>query len=157
MTKAIPAKRIQLAELAPNPSAAMLRLEQSIELDRSFGELVAIRTSRINGCAFCADMRWKVARSAGLSEERLYSLRGRESPLYDERQRAALAPCEAITSIANAQVVPDPDLERARAAFSECELAHPVFAITAINGWNRVPITAGAEPGHYGPSMKLAA
>lgn len=154
---AIPAKRMQLTELASKPYGAMLRLERSIELDRGVRDLVAVRASQINGCAFCLDMHWKDARAAGETDERLYSLDAwRESPLYDERERAALALCEAMTLIADRQV-PDEVWERARAAFSETELAHLLFAITAINGWNRLMITAAVEPGHYEPSMKLAA
>jgi AhpD family alkylhydroperoxidase len=157
MADAIPAKRMQLTQLAAKPYAAMLRLEQSIELDRAVGDLVKVRASQINGCAFCLDMHWKDARAAGESEERLYSLSAwRESHLYDGRERAALALCEAMTLIADQQV-PDDVWEKARACFSDTELAHLLFAITAINGWNRLMITAGVEPGHYEPSMKLAA
>jgi AhpD family alkylhydroperoxidase len=157
MADPIPAKRMQLTDLAPQPYAAMMRLEQSIDLDRGVRELVKVRASQINGCAFCLDMHWKDARAAGESEERLYSLDAwRDSPLYDERERAALALCEAMTLIADAHV-PDEVWAGARAAFSEPELAHLVFAITAINSWNRLMITAGVEPGHYQPSMKLAA
>jgi AhpD family alkylhydroperoxidase len=135
----------------------MLRLERSIELDRGVRDLVAVRASQVNGCAFCLDMHWKAARAAGESEERLYSLdTWRESPLYDERERAALDLCEAMTAITDRHV-PDEAWERARTAFPEAELAHLVFAITAINGWNRLMITAAVEPGHYEPSMKLAA
>ncbi len=81
-------------------------------------------------------MHWKDARAAGESEERLYTLDAwRESPLYSERERAALALCEAITLISDGQV-PDKVWERARAAFDEHELSQLVFAITAINAWN---------------------
>ena len=157
MVNAIPAKRMQFTELAAKPYAAMLRLERSIELDRGVRELVKVRASQINGCAFCLDMHWKDARAAGESEERLYSLDAwRESPLYDERERAALALCEAMTLVAERHV-PDEVWERARATFSEPELAQLVFAITAINSWNRLMITAGVEPGHYEPSMEVTA
>ena len=88
---AIPANRIQLNEVALKPMLAMYRLEQSIELDTGLVNLVRVRASQMNGCAVCIDMHWKDARAAGESEERLYSLDAwRESPLYGERERAAL-------------------------------------------------------------------
>jgi AhpD family alkylhydroperoxidase len=154
----IPAGRIQLDDVAPKQVAAMLRLEASIGLDPSLRELVKVRSSQINGCVVCIDMHWKEARAAGESEDRLYSLNAwRESPLYSERERAALALCEAMTLVADGHV-PDDAWERARAAFSEAELAQLIFAVTAINAWNRLMITARVEPGHYqAGSMPAAA
>jgi AhpD family alkylhydroperoxidase len=147
----IPARRLSLSEHAPRQAAAMFRLQQSIELDRGIHDLVSLRASQINGCAFCLDMHWKDARAAGESEERLYSVDvWRESPLYSERERAALELCEAMTLIAETHV-PDAVWERSRAAFDEDELAQLVFAITAINAWNRLNVTARLEPGHYQP------
>src|ERR671936_178152 len=96
-------------------------------------------------------MHWKDARAAGESEERLYSLDvWRESPLYSERERAALELCEAMTLVAETHV-PDDVWERARASFDDDELAQLVIAISAINSWNRLNITARVEPGHYQP------
>src|SRR5215207_5775531 len=90
MSPTIPAQPLQLSELAPRQFAAMYRLQGSIELDRGLGDLVKLRASQINGCAFCIDMHWKDARAVGETEERLYSLDAwRESPLYGERERAA--------------------------------------------------------------------
>ncbi|HVL94683.1 MAG TPA: carboxymuconolactone decarboxylase family protein [Solirubrobacteraceae bacterium] len=84
--------RIDLREHAARQCAAMTRLDASVELDPALSELVKVRASQINGCAFCIDMHWKDARAAGESEARLYSLSAwRESPLYDDRERAALA------------------------------------------------------------------
>jgi AhpD family alkylhydroperoxidase len=157
MNKTIPARRLQLAEEAPRQYAAMYRLERSIELERPFSDLVALRASQINGCAFCIDMHWKDARAAGESEERLYSLAAwRESPLYGERERAALALCEAMTLISDSDV-PDDVWQPAEAAFTPEGLAQLVFAITAINAWNRLMITARVEPGHYEPGLFEAA
>jgi AhpD family alkylhydroperoxidase len=157
MSKPIPAGRMQLLEQAPKPSAAMYRLEGSIELDPGLCDLVKLRASQINGCAFCIDMHWKDARAAGESEERLYSLDAwRESPLYSTRERAALELCEAMTLIAHGHV-PDEVWERARSAFEEEQLGQLVFAITAINAWNRLMITARVEPGHYEPRLRVAA
>jgi AhpD family alkylhydroperoxidase len=147
----IPAERLSLAEHAPRQYAAMFRLQQSIGLDRGLSDLVALRTSQINGCAFCLDMHWKDLRATGESEERLYSLDAwRESPLYSDRERAALELCEAMTLLADGHV-PDTAWERASAAFDEDELAQLVFAITAINAWNRLNIATRLEPGHYQP------
>jgi len=154
MSSTIPADRIQLVELAPKPFAAVLRLSQSIKLDETLHYLVALRASQINGCAFCLDMHWKDLRAAGESEERLYSLDAwRESPLYDERERAALALTEAVTLIADGHV-PDEVWEQAASVFDQEELANLVFAIAEINVWNRMNITARVEPGHYDPSQR---
>jgi AhpD family alkylhydroperoxidase len=151
MSTPIPAGRMQLAELAPKQYAAMFRLSASVALEPELRELVDVRASQINGCAFCIDMHWKDARAAGESEERLYMLDAwRESPLYTARERAALELCEAMTLIGDGHV-PDAVWERARATFDDDELGRLVFAIAAINTWNRLMITSRAEPGHYQP------
>jgi len=147
---------LQLDEQSPKPYAAMYRLEQSIELDHGLRNLVKVRASQINGCAFCIDMHWKDARAAGESEARLYSLDAWcDSPLYSERERAALGLCVAITLPTDGHV-PDGVWERASAAFSEQELAQLVFQITTINAWNRLMIAARTEPGHYRPGVREA-
>lgn len=157
MSNPFPARRFQLSGATAKPLGAMLHLERSIELDPRLANLVDVRASQINGCAFCTDMHWKEARAAGESEERLYSLNAwRESPLYDERERAALDLTEAVTLISESHV-PDEVWDRARDAFDDDELAQLVFQITAINGWNRLAITARVEPGHYQAGMLTAA
>ena len=149
----IPAERLSIADHAPRQFAAIFRLAQSIELDPRLDALISLRASQINGCAFCLDMHWKDARAAGESEERLYSLEAwRESPLYSERERAALELCEAITLVAESHV-PDAVWERARASFDDDELAQLLVAITAINAYNRLNIATRVEPGHYRPGM----
>jgi AhpD family alkylhydroperoxidase len=153
----IPAGRIQLLEQAPRPATAMFRFERSIDLDRALANLVKVRASQINGCVVCIDMHWKDARAAGESDERLYSLDAwRESPLYSDRERAALELCEAMTLVA-AGHVPDEVWQRARSAIDEEELAQLIFTVTAINAWNRLMITARVEPGHYRPGLLEAA
>jgi AhpD family alkylhydroperoxidase len=148
-----PAGRIQVSELRQKPLAAMLHLEKAIELDGDVRNLISVRASQINGCALCIDMHWKDARAAGEPEERLYSLDcWRESPLYSERERGALALCEAITLVTEGHV-PDEVWNRASASFDEGELINLVFAIIAINTWNRLSISARGEPGHYQPGM----
>jgi AhpD family alkylhydroperoxidase len=149
MSATVRARRIATDELAPRPFAAMLRLEDAVELDQGVHKLVTVRASQINGCAFCIDMHWTEARAAGESEDRLYSLDAwRESSLYSDRERAALELCEAVTLIADAHV-PDEVGDAAAAEFEPRELAHLVFAITAINAWNRLVISARVEPGSY--------
>ena len=153
MTPTIPTRRLQLTEVAPGQYGAMFRFSSSIELDHGLRLLIEIRASQINGCAFCLDMHWKDARAAGESEERLYMLSTwRESPLYSERERAALELCEAMTEIAGAGV-PDDVWERAATVFGDDELGQVVFAVAVINTWNRLQITTQAEPGHYYPGM----
>jgi AhpD family alkylhydroperoxidase len=147
----IPAARLSLAEHAPRQFAALFRFQHSIALERGLSDLIALRASQINGCAFCVDMHWKDMRAAGESDERIHSVTvWRESPLYSERERAALELCEAMTLVAETRV-PDDVWERARAAFDQDELAQLIFAITAINSWNRLNITTRVEPGHYQP------
>jgi AhpD family alkylhydroperoxidase len=148
---------MQLAEQASSRlMAAMLRLQTSIELEEGLHNLVSLRASQINGCAFCIDMHWKDARAAGESEERLYSLDAwRESPYYDPRERAALELCEAMTLISQGHV-PDDVWARASDALGD-ELAQVVFAVAAINTWNRLMITTRAEPGHYQAGILAAA
>jgi len=157
MDQTIPAGRMQLTVHTAKQYAAMARLEASIELEPTLRHLVKLRASQINGCAFCIDMHWKDARAAGESDERLYLLDAwRESPVYDDRERAALDLCEAMTLITDGHVS-DEVWERASQAFADEELAQLVFAITAINAWNRLTITARAEPGHYRPAAREAA
>lgn len=154
MSTTIPAARMRLAEQAPHQYAAMYKLERSIELSGPVKELVKVRASQINGCAFCVDMHWKDARAAGESEERLYMLSAwRESPLYDDRDRAALALTEAMTLIADAHV-PDEVWNEAAAQFDADELPQLVFAIATINTWNRLTIATQTEPGHYQPGQR---
>ncbi len=157
MSSTIPAGRLQLSELAPRSYAAMFRLESSIELPGELRELVKLRASQINQCTFCLDMHWQDARAAGTSEERLYSLGAwRESPLYSDRERAALELAEAMTLIIDGHVS-ETVWEQARSQFADEELGQLVFAIAAINAWNRLAITVRIEPGHYQPGQPLEA
>jgi AhpD family alkylhydroperoxidase len=153
MTPVIPAGRLQLSEVAKQQYAAMSRLSRSVELDHTLRLLIEIRASQLNGCAFCLDMHWKDARAAGESDERLAMIPvWDESPLFDDRERAALALTEAMTLISDNHV-PDDLWEDISEHFDTEELAQVVFAITVINAWNRLQITARVEPGHYEPGM----
>lgn len=111
-------------------------------LEESLLNLVKLRASQINGCAYCLDMHAKDARAAGESPQRLDVLAAwREVPLYSERERAALALAEAITLVVDSHV-PDEVVEAAQARFTPEELVQLVFHVVVINAWNRISITA---------------
>lgn len=135
----------------------MMALEKYVAqsgLERPLIELVKLRASQINGCAYCIDMHTKDARAAGESEQRLYALAAwQETPFYTERERAALAWTEAVTLIA-AGPVPDEVYEQARAQFSEKDLVDLTMAVIAINGWNRLAVSFRTVPGTYQPSRR---
>lgn len=115
-------------------------------------ELVRMRSSQINGCAYCLDMHHKDARAAGETEERLYMLDAwREATVYTDAERAALALTEAVTKISDAHVPAEVEAE-ARRHFDEEQYAALVFLIVAINSWNRLAITGHSEPGLYQPA-----
>ncbi|WP_114239423.1 carboxymuconolactone decarboxylase family protein [Dyella sp. C9] len=126
-------------------------------LEQPLVELVLMRVSQLNGCAYCLDMHSKDARAAGETEQRLYVLQAwREAPFYSERERAALAWAEAVTQL-GPHGVPDEVYERALASFSEEELVKLNMVVVLINGWNRFAIPFQAEPGHYQPAKQHAA
>jgi AhpD family alkylhydroperoxidase len=119
-------------------------------LEPALLELVKMRASQINGCAYCIDMHSKDARAAGETEQRLYALNAwHETPFFSARERAALALTEAVTLVAHTHV-PQPVVDDAAAVFSPDELTKLVYAIIEINAWNRLAITVGAPaPGSY--------
>lgn len=135
--------RMSLPRAAPDAQQAVLALNAYVEgcgLEHSLLELVKTRASQINGCAFCLHMHVRDARKAGVSEDKLAVLPAwRESPLFSERERAALEWTEALTLIATNHV-PDAVYEAARAQFSEAELGKLTVAIGLINTWNRIAI-----------------
>jgi AhpD family alkylhydroperoxidase len=144
--------RIDYAKHAPGARAAMWGLEKYTRecgLETPLLELVRLRASQMNGCAFCIDMHTKDARAEGETEQRLYMLGvWREAPFYTDRERAALEWTEAVTDVAGSRVS-DEVYTRARAQFSEAELVNLTMAIVAINGWNRLAISFRIEPGSY--------
>ena len=149
-------------KLNPNSGAyqAMLALEMAVQkypnLEASLLHLVRLRVSQINGCAYCLDMHSKDAHADGETDQRLHCLPAwRETPFYSERERAALAWTEAVTSISDGHV-PDETFEAARKHFSEEELEYLAMAIVAINGWNRLAISFRAVPGSYQPPARAA-
>lgn len=145
-------ERINFKELVPAAYRAMLGLEAYVHqtgLERSLLELIKMRASQINGCAYCLDMHSKDARAAGETEQRLYVLSAwREAPFYSERERAALAWTEAVTLISQTHV-PDDVYAVARKQFSDEELVNLTLAIIAINGWNRLEISFRGVAGSY--------
>jgi AhpD family alkylhydroperoxidase len=116
-------------------------------IEHSLQELVKIRASQINGCAFCLHMHTRDARAAGETEDRLYLLNAwRESPLYNERERAALAWTEALTLLSQTGA-PDDAYEALRASFTEEEIVELTLLIVVINGWNRFAVSfRGVHP-----------
>ena len=151
--------RINLMHVNPGVLQAMLGLERQVEkasLDSKLLDLVRMRASQINGCAYCLDMHSKDARASGETEQRLYGLDAwRETPYYSARERAALEWTEALTRITESHV-PDEVYERVREQFSEDELVHLSLAIVAINGWNRLNIALRTVPGGYVPGSLAA-
>jgi AhpD family alkylhydroperoxidase len=122
-------------------------------LEPSLLELVKMRSSQLNGCAYCLDMHSKDARAAGETEQRLYLLDAwRETSLYSERERAALAWTEAVTFVADGHV-PDDVYDEVSKHFSDDELVALTLEIVAINGWNRLNIAFRMEAGNYRPGM----
>lgn len=128
---------------APEAFKAMGALEAAIKassLEHSLIELVKMRASQINGCAYCIHMHATDARNSGETEMRLYMLNAwRESTLYSARERAALAWTESLTLVSQTGA-PDADYDLARAAFNDVELANLTFLIGSINAWNRLAI-----------------
>ncbi len=148
-------RRIDYRRAAPGAVQAMRALQdytQQSGLEASLLELVKLRASQINGCAYCLDMHSKEARGAGETEQRIYVLSAwRDAQFYTPRERAALAWTEAITLIAGG--VPDNLYESVRKEFDEKELADLTLAIVTINGWNRLAIGLGADVGSYQPKV----
>ncbi|MQT12627.1 carboxymuconolactone decarboxylase family protein [Segnochrobactrum spirostomi] len=132
--------RLNAHLVAPEAMKPMFALEAHIAgcgLEKSLIELVKTRASQINGCAFCVHMHTRDARAAGETEERLYLLSAwRESPLYSERERAALAWTEALTLLPQTGA-PDEDYEGLKAHFTEVEIVNLTFLVATINAWNR--------------------
>ncbi len=154
-------KRLDYWKVAPEAYRALAALERYVvnsSIEHPLLELVKLRASQINGCAYCIDMHWKDARVAGESEQRLYSLDAwREAPFYTDRERAAIAWTEALTLISQTHA-PDDIYEQVRAQFSEQETVDLTLAIATINAWNRMSISMRApEAGTYDPSRRKVA
>jgi AhpD family alkylhydroperoxidase len=146
--------RLDIYKPWPAGYQAMLAMEAAVRdsgFDTTIFELVKTRASQINQCAYCIDMHTKDARANGETEQRLYALSAwRETPFFTDRERAALALCESMTLVAETHV-PDDVVEEAQRHFDAVELAQLIFAVTTINAWNRLAITARSPVGGYQP------
>lgn len=144
--------RFDISKVAPEVYKVMIGVEEYLRkcgLEERLLHLVRLRTSQINGCAYCLDMHWKDLIALGEDPQRMYSLDAwRECPYYTDRERAALAWTEAVTLVANGHV-PDSVYEEVRPYFKDKELADLTLAITAINTWNRLAIASRTKPGTY--------
>jgi AhpD family alkylhydroperoxidase len=139
--------RMEIARAAPQLHRSLVALGNEVELDPHLRELVNVRASVLNGCAYCIDLHTKSARLAGESEERLHAVAAwHEAPFFDERERAALSLTDAVTLIGDDHV-PRDVWEEASLHFETDELAQLVWAITVINAWNRIAITTRMLPG----------
>jgi AhpD family alkylhydroperoxidase len=139
--------RLSLKHASTAAYRAMIALDDAIELDPQLGELVRLRASILNGCAYCVDMHTKDARAGGETEQRLYAVAAwTEAPFFDDRERAALALTDAVTLVHDGHV-PRGVYEAAAEQFDEAELAQLIWTIVAINAWNRIAVTTRMLPG----------
>ena len=152
--------RLDPRKSAPEAMKAVSDLHAYVRgcgLDHNLLELIKLRASQINGCAWCIDMHSKELRAAGEAEQRLYLLSAwQESPFYSKRERAALAWTEALTRLTDGNV-PDDVFALAREQFTEEELVKLTLATIAINGANRINIAFRTVPGNYQPAARTAA
>jgi AhpD family alkylhydroperoxidase len=148
--------RLEYNKVSPHAIQAMYGLEKFVResaLEPELIELIKVRTSQINGCAYCIDMHSKDARARGETEQRLYELDAwRETPFYSERERAALEWAESLTLVSQNHV-PDEIFERVRQHFTDEELVALSMAVVTINSWNRLAIAFRAVPGTYQPAQ----
>ena len=142
-------QRLDYSKAAPEGVEILRQLEHYLikaGLEPDLMELVKLRASQINGCAYCIDMHTKDARSRGESEQRLYGISAwRESPFYTGRERAALAWAEAVTKV-NEDQVPDEIYDQVKQHFTEKELVDLTLAVIAINSWNRLNLALQTRP-----------
>ena len=147
----VEAERMNIGREAPALARALVALEKEVRVDSVLRELVRLRASILNGCAYCIDMHTKDARKAGESEQRLYAVAAwQEAPFFSGRERAALALTDAVTLVADTHV-PAAVYDEAAHQFSPDELAQLIWQIVAINAWNRIAITTRQTVGGYEP------
>ena len=149
--------RLDYTKASPKAYTAMAQLEAFVRhsgLDAKLLELVKIRASQMNGCAFCIDMHTKDARAKGETEQRIYALDAwRETPFFTEAERAALGWTEAITNIQQGHA-PEAVYQALSEYFNEAERVNLTLAITTINAWNRIAIGFRPVPGSYQPTAE---
>jgi AhpD family alkylhydroperoxidase len=150
-------ERMNYKKAASGGVKALLDMERYLAtcgLEQNLMDLVKLRASQINGCAYCIDMHSKDLRANGESEQRLYELDAwEETPFYTEREHAALLWTEAVTCVADTHV-PDSVYEQVRQQFDEAELVNLTFVICTINFWNRILTSSRREPGAYQPAQR---
>jgi AhpD family alkylhydroperoxidase len=148
--------RIEFTGIDPKYIQSLLGVQALVDhsgLDKKLLHLIEMRASQLNGCAYCLDMHSKEARAAGETEQRLYGLDAwRETPYFDERERAALEWTEAVTRLGEGHV-PDSVYEIVRSRFTESEIVSLTLAVSMINVWNRVNIALRTVPGTYRVGM----
>ncbi|WP_321927369.1 carboxymuconolactone decarboxylase family protein [Paraburkholderia guartelaensis] len=141
--------RLDFYKANPEGTKAMIALEERASkgsIEKPLAELVRLRASQINGCAFCVDMHTTDARTGGETDRRLATVSvWRETPFFTERERAALEWTESVTLLAQTHV-PDEAWERVKPHFSDQEIADLTLLIIAINGWNRIAVTFRKMP-----------
>jgi AhpD family alkylhydroperoxidase len=144
-----PAPRLDIIAAAPKAVAALRRFSAEADIDPTIAELVKVRASQINGCAFCLDMHTKEAFAMGETAQRLIGLSAwRETPYYTDQERAAIAFAEAVTLIHD-DGIPDDVWNAAAEHFDEDELTKLLLLTVTINAWNRIAIGAHAPAGTY--------
>jgi AhpD family alkylhydroperoxidase len=143
--------RLDIARHARGAYRAMSALDGAIELDSSLRDLISLRASILNGCAYCVDMHTLDAAARGESAQRLHAVAAwHEAPFFTERERAALGLTDAVTLLPDGHV-PREAFDTTRAHFDDEELAQLIWAITAINSWNRIAVSTRMLPGEYQP------
>lgn len=154
-------QRLDFGTASPDALQAMMALEQasqSFGLDFTVRDLIKLRTSQINGCAFCIEMHARDLREHGEAEHRIWALNAwREAPFFDERERAALALAEEIAGLAGGHGVSDTAYDEAARVFTADELLGVLWTATAINAWNRISVSTKRPPAGREPRLSTAA
>ncbi len=150
-------QKLNYFQASPAAMNAMLQMEKYVAscwrekktLEQTLVELVKIRVSQMNGCAYCLDMHTKDARAIGESEQRIYALSAwREAPFFTDRERAGLAWAESLTHL-NSETIADTVYPDTKAFFTDEAMVDLTLAITTINAWNRFAVGFGADVGSY--------
>lgn len=149
--------RLDWAKVSPDALKAMMAVQgftDKSSLDHKLIELIKIRSSQINGCAYCLDMHTKDAIAIGESEQRLHVVAAwREAPFYSEQERAALAWCESLTEISS-KGAPENLFKELQKHFTDEQIVELTLAIIVINGWNRLAVGFESEVGGYVSNRK---
>ena len=141
--------RMEIWREAPEAYRAMVALDRTVSLEPRLRELVKVRASIVNGCAYCIEMHVEQARELGETEQRLHALAAwEEAPWFSSQERAALALTDAVTRVGETQI-PRQVWDTAAAEFEPAELAQLVWAITVINAWNRIAVATRMLPGSH--------